>query len=263
MGVNTSISWVHATFSPWTGCTRVSPGCDHCYAETLARRFPATFGAWGPAAPRKRAAVATWRAPLAWEQRAAGLGVGLRVFPSMCDPFDNAAPEASRADLFALIAVTPHLDWLLLTKRPQNIRKMLPRDWGSGYANVWLGVSTENQAEADRRIPLLQKIPAAIRFLSVEPLLERVQLDLRGIHWAILGGESGPGARPMQLAWARDVRDQCHAARVALFVKQLGGRRDKGEDLSKWPRDLRVQEFPVATTSAFYLQGGSRRLVDV
>jgi protein gp37 len=256
MGVNTSISWVHATFSPWTGCTRVSPGCDHCYAETLARRFPATFGAWGPAAPRKRAAVATWRAPLAWEQRAAGLGVGLRVFPSMCDPFDNAAPEAWRADLFALIAVTSHLDWLLLTKRPQNIRKMLPRDWGSGYANVWLGVSTENQAEADRRIPLLQKIPAAIRFLSVEPLLERVQLDLRGIHWAILGGESGPGARPMQLAWARDVRDQCHAARVALFVKQLGGRRDKGEDLSKWPRDLRVQEFPAATTSACNLKVG-------
>jgi protein gp37 len=141
----------------------------------------------------------------------------------MADVFDNQVPEQWRAELWELIRQTPALDWMLLTKRPQNIAKMLPADWGRGWPNVWLGTTTENQTEADRRIPHLRAVPAVIRFLSCEPLLSQVRPDLARIHWVISGGESGPQHRPMQPEWARSLRDQCAAAGVEFFHKQNGG----------------------------------------
>jgi protein gp37 len=149
------------------------------------------------------------------------------------------------------------LDWLLLTKRPQNILNMLPTDWGDGWSHVWLGCTCENQQEADRRIPHLQAVPARLRFLSCEPLLEAVCPDLTGIDWVIVGGESGSHARPMDPAWARQLRGQCAAA-VAYFFKQAGSDRrarpgvthKKGEDPAEWPADLRVRQFPRIAAAA-------------
>ncbi len=168
----TSIEWADYSFNSWLGCTKVSAACDHCYAETLAT---ARLGVdWGPHAPRRRTAASTWKKPLAWDRKAQREKRRLRVFcASLADVFDNhqsILPEW-RVDLWQLIRETPNLDWLLLTKRPQNIAKMLPADWGAGWPNAWLGTTVENQAEADRRIPHLLKVPATQHFLSCEPLL--------------------------------------------------------------------------------------------
>lgn len=178
MGANSSIEWTDHTFNPWTGCLRVSPGCDNCYAAATAKRNAAVFGGWEPGDARKRTSAAYWRKPLAWNAEAKRGGRRARVFcASMADVFDNCADPAWRCDLWDLIAETPHLDWLLLTKRPQNIADMLPPGWRDGYSNAWLGTTVENQAEADRRIPHLLKTPAAKRFLSCEPLLGPVDLS--------------------------------------------------------------------------------------
>lgn len=177
MTANSKIEWTDASFNPWTGCTRISPGCDNCYAATMAKRNPRVFGSWDPGAPRQRTSEHNWRQPLAWNRRAAREGRRIRVFcASMADVFDNQAPPEWRADLWALIAATPHLTWMLLTKRPQNVAGMLPDGWGDGWPNVWLGTTVENQAEADRRIPHLLAVPAKLRFLSCEPLLGPVDL---------------------------------------------------------------------------------------
>jgi protein gp37 len=153
----------------------------------------------------------------------------------MCDIFDNHADPEDSADFWHLVRETPSLDWLILTKRPQNAPKMLP---ARIPPNVWLGVTAENQTEADRRVPLLRALPARIRFICAEPLLERVRLNLDGIAWVIVGGESGPGARDMHPDWARDVRDQCRAAGVPLFMKQMSRR-------APIPPDLLICEFPL------------------
>lgn len=254
MGENSGIEWCDHTFNPWIGCTKVSPACDHCYAEAWDKRFGGER--WGPHAPRRR--TKTWDQPVKWNREAAAQGRRFRVFcASLADVFDNHGSITSgwRGDLWHLIARTPHLDWLLLTKRPQNIAKMLPDGygapaWGKGWPNVWLGTTVENQEEADRRIPHLLKVPAAVRFLSCEPLLGPVDLTeiavwrpelhasimldvMRGtggtpktppgrLDWVIAGGESGPGARPMHPDWPRALRDQCAAAGVPFFFKQWG-----------------------------------------
>lgn len=147
----------------------------------------------------------------------------------MADVFDNRAPAGERERLFAVIRATPHLDWLLLTKRIGNAVRMLPHDWNDGYANVWLGISVVNQVEADRDIPRLMATPTRLRFLSMEPLLGPVQLDPEwlsgdraGVDWVIVGGESGRCARPMNPDWARSLRDQCERAEVPFFFKQWG-----------------------------------------
>jgi protein gp37 len=162
--------------------------------------------------------------------------------------FDNQADPTWRADLWGLIRATPNLDWQLLTKRPQNIRKMLPRDWGNGYANVWLGTTVENGTEAARRIPFLLAVPAVVHFLSIEPLLERMTLPLhcgRGrVDWVIVGGESGPRFRPMDGTWVRDIRDQCVHEKVAFFFKQWGGLRPKSHGRTLDGREW--DEFPIA-----------------
>jgi protein gp37 len=245
---NSGIEWTTHTFNPWIGCTKVSPACDHCYAEAYDKRYSGGIH-WGAKAARRRTGTDNWRKPLRWNKQAALDGVRPRVFcASLADVFDNAVPAEWRADLWKLIRDTPNLDWLLLTKRPQNIAKMLPDDWGSGYANVWLGTTVENQTEADRRIPHLLSVSAAVKFLSCEPLLGRVDLSgyLHGLSWAITGGESGPEFRHAEPDWFRLMRDQCAAANVPFLFKQWEG-KDSWEPLSITSKDYtsrkRMQEM--------------------
>lgn len=265
MAENSKIEWTRHTFNPWVGCTKVGPGCDHCYAESWdARSLQQRETRWGPRAARTRTSAANWRKPRTWDRAAAAAGERHRVFcASLADVFDNhdsILPEW-RADLWALIRATPNLDWMMLTKRPGNIAKMLPPDWGDGWPNVWLGCTVVNQDEADRDIPKLLAVPAAVRFLSMEPLLELVDLrsvstlcpthdfaggfcvgpcpDRRSLDLVIVGGESGPGARPMHPEWARSLRGQCQAAGVAFHFKQHGewvSVYDRDRDDPDWRR---------------------------
>lgn len=323
MAENSSIEWTMHTFNPWRGCTKVSDGCKNCYAETLSGRNRKTLGVWGPQGTRVVASESQWKLPPKWDAAAKAAGERQRVFcASLADVFedwqgqmvnangerlyhDMAYPGIWRIDhlassrppvkmddvrtrLFDLIDATPNLDWLLLTKRPENIARMMPcprelehgielhgkvicYHCGSGKArpNLWLGTSVENQATADERIPHLLKVPAAVRFLSMEPLLGSVELtaighgDQRGlnaltgefvyyaesgdvrsdwtpaVHWVIVGGESGLGARPMHPDWARSIRDQCQAAGVPFFMKQWG------EFLQTHPSELHLSKAPV------------------
>jgi protein gp37 len=270
MSENSKIEWTDHTFNWWEGCQKVSPGCNNCYAEARNARFGGgTAINWGPGAPRRLTSDANRRKPLAWNKAHAAFfathGRRQRVFcSSLSDVFDNAVDPAWRRDLFELIEQTPNLDWLLLTKRIGNVRDMVPLPWVSkpfqhgpdptniypaGFPkNVWLGATIVNQEEADRDIPKLLAVPAARRFLSMEPLLGRVDLceqlgmwwnstmgcfessgskfnpglGMGGIDWVIVGGESGRGARPMHPDWARSIRDQCAAAGVAFLFKQWG-----------------------------------------
>ena len=234
MGENTKIEWAHHSFNPWYGCQRVGPGCDHCYAEGWAKR--SGLVKWGPGADRRRSSPSNWHKPLAWNAEAERRGIRYRVFcASLADVFDNAVPKEWRDDLFSLIASTPNLDWLLVTKRVGNVVNMLPVPVGLNkfYPNVWIGISVVNQEEADRDIPKLLDIPARVRFLSMEPLLGPVDLSghlacLCGIcggehlDWVIVGGESGPGARPMQPDCVRSIRDQCASMSVPFMFKEWG-----------------------------------------
>jgi protein gp37 len=220
-----AINWTDESFSPWYGCTRVSDACRFCYAESWARRFGKAE--WGARAERVRSAASTWQRPRAWNRKAVRLGRPLHLFCAhYADVFDNKAPAEWRADLWRLIAETPALNWLLLTKRPQNATRMLPPDWGDGWPNVWLGVTVEDQIEADRRLPVLCGLPAARRFVSAEPLLGPVDLSpwLGPVSWVIAGSESNnglPGERETDLAWVRALRDQCAGAGVSFWLKQL------------------------------------------
>ena len=229
MSENSKIEWTHHTFNPWWGCAKVSPGCDHCYAEVLGNRFGTP---WGVDTPRRVFTEAHWRDPIKWNAKAGAAGSRQRVFcSSMADIFDKNSPPGARERVWSLIKQTPHLDWLLLTKRIGNAARMLPQDWGEGYANAWLGISVVNQEEAARDIPKLLDTPARIRFLSMEPLLEHVDItpwlmpragDGARVDWIIVGGESGPKARAMQPEWVRSLRVQCAAAHTAFFFKQWG-----------------------------------------
>jgi protein gp37 len=223
----TEISWTDSTFNPWIGCTKVSPGCDHCYAEALAARYG--WARWGKH-PRYRTSAANWDKPRAWNADGPRFlrlhGHRRRVFcASLADVFDNRTPKEWRAELFALIHATGELDWQILTKRPQNIAKMLPADWAYGYPNVWLGTTTEDEKHYRMRWPVLSKIPAARRFISYEPAVGQLgNLAITDTlpDWIICGGESGPGARIMNPQWARELRDQCITLGVAFFHKQWG-----------------------------------------
>lgn len=254
VSARTGIEWCDHTFNIAWGCMKVSPGCAHCYADTLSHRHG--FDVWGPKETTARRTFGTkhWHDPVLWNRAAEKAGVRARVFcSSMCDVFeDHPVIDLERERLWPLIRATPWLDWLLLTKRPERIVALLPADWGEGYPNVWLGTSVESQEYADPRIAPLVAVPAVVRFLSAEPLLGPLSLDrvlpIDGcagaphpgcatcaypIHWVIVGGESGPGARPMQQEWARTLRDECAAAGVAFFLKQLGGHPNKrGHELA-------------------------------
>ncbi len=279
MSANTNIEWCDHTFNPWTGCMKVSPGCDGCYAEAWSKRAGAKVGKWGPGAPRVRTSATNWKLPLKWEAAAAAFqvehGRRQRVFcASLADVFDNEVDPQWRYELFNLILSTPSLDWLLLTKRIGNAARMIdetlpasmkalpadcPVSWP--WPNVWIGATIVNQEEADRDIPKLLQVPAAKRFLSMEPLLGAV--DLQKLHltsgygagpctgcgsstyidalsgkcycdngcdgprfprldWVIAGGESGPAARPSHPDWYRSLRDQCEDGGVAFLFKQWG-----------------------------------------
>lgn len=226
MGKNSKIEWTDHTFNPWIGCTNVSPGCDHCYAEAMAKRWG--LAKWGNH-PRRRTSPQNWKQPLKWNADAKlfkrEYGHQPRVFcASLADVFDNQAPSEWREDLFALIRECQRLDWLLLTKRPQNIRRMLPNDWGDGYQNVWLGITAEDQIRFDQRWPHLQAIPAVIRFVSYEPAIGPLRLpsDEPLPDWLISGGESGGGARTVDAQWVRSIIKQCRRRGVAPFHKQWG-----------------------------------------
>jgi len=265
MAKDTGIAWATSTFNPWIGCTAVSPACDHCYAEArMDTRLHIVK--WGSGEPRKRTSVAYWREPLKWDaERARAIAAGEnppphRVFcASLADVFDNEVPDEWRADLFALIRATPNLTWMLLTKRIGNADKMIahalirqPKLIESAAAwpwpNVWIGATICNQEEADRDVPKLLALPAAVRFVSIEPMLGAINIkrsyldgmsegesfrDSTGkehkrisygpkLDWAICGGESGKDARPMHPDWPRSLRDQCASAGTSFFFKQWG-----------------------------------------
>lgn len=328
MGENSAIEWTTHTFNPWEGCQRVSPGCMHCYAETRNHRWAGDDSSkilWGPKAPRRRTVPSNWFKPLKWNREAAAAGRRDRVFcASLADVFEDREELVPwRLELLDLIRKTPSLDWLLLTKRPENVRPMLTaaaeglrrklitetpspqtpelfalHNWlalwlgVSPPANVWLGTTAEDQQRANERLPVLLEVAAVVHFVSLEPLLERVSLreamalSLPGRHrhtrhtldWAIIGGESGPGARPFETDWARGLLEDCEALLIAPFVKQLGAKpqggwaefpdeqqaaydargmqcfdfeiyplelKDKaGGEITEWPEDLRVRRFP-------------------
>jgi protein gp37 len=228
MAKNSPIEWTNHTFNPWWGCHKVSPACDNCYAEVWAKRVGQTV--WGQQASRRVFGDPHWREPLKWNQQALREGTRARVFcASMADVFEHRTSlNSERQRLWDLIDQTPHLDWLLLTKRPQNVLSMIP--WGEVWPpNVWVGTSVENQKLAELRLPYLLALPAAVRFLSCEPLLG--PLDLRSwfnrrsynpIDWVIAGGESGPHSRPMNPDWALGLLSQCQNAEVPFHFKQWG-----------------------------------------
>ncbi len=217
------------TFNIVWGCQKVSEGCKYCYADTLASRYG--YSLWGPQADRRVFGSDYWARPLRWNEEAEARRMVRLVFcSSMADVFeDHSVVALERQKLWPLIEATPWLIWLLLTKRPENVLRMVPYEWlwpDCWPGNVWVGTSVENQRRAVQRIPVLCQVPASVRFLSCEPLLETVSLQewIGLLDWVIVGGESGVGARPMALSWARDLRDQCQAACVPFFFKQWGGR---------------------------------------
>lgn len=310
MAETSGIAWTRSTFNPWIGCTKIGPGCDHCYA---AESHPVkAFGIqWGAGQPRRRTGVQNWNLPLRWN-RLAGLeretgkvaaqskdwrtpGFWPVFCASLADVFDNEVPDDWRRDLFSLIEQTPNLSWLLVTKRIGNVRDMVCKarttDWLEARKNVRLMITVCDQAEASRDIPKLLALNCK-NGISYEPALGSINFDtlpigsgyyldaLRGLitdfgvpiqdapgklQWIIVGGESNQGqhkARPFDVRWARDTVQQCKAAGVPVFVKQLGSNpaplsveagsvrerlwlKDRaGADPSEWPEDLRVREFP-------------------
>lgn len=219
MSQNSAIEWTDATWNPVTGCLEVSPGCDHCYARTFAERFRGV-----PAHPYEQGFdLRLWPSrleyPLRWRKPR-------RIFVnSMSDLFHKDVPEAFIRQVFDVMARASWHNFQVLTKRPQRLARLAPTlPWP---AHVWIGVSIENDEYA-WRADYLRTVPAAVRFISAEPLLGSLpSLGLGGIHWLITGGESGPGHRPCDPEWVRNLRDRCVAAGVAFFHKQWGGRTPK------------------------------------
>lgn len=250
MGKTSTIEWTQATWNPWIGCHEVSPGCAHCYAKTLQTRWGHDFGTL------RRTADASFYSPIRWREPRV-------IFTCSLSDFFHPDADAWRPEVWDIIEATPLHTYQILTKRPELIADRLPKGWGRGWPNVWLGVSIENQRFAGRALQLLDT-PAQVRWLSCEPLLgpldltrievipnsynangtlrrsgvrvdalsglhveSRVPRNVHGIDWVVVGGESGARCRPMELDWARALRDQCAAAEVAFFLKQLGGKSDK------------------------------------
>jgi protein gp37 len=251
MGQTTEIAWCDSTFNPWIGCQKVSAGCDNCYAETLMdKRYHRVQ--WGPHGERKRTSEANWKLPFRWARQARealeDYEIGMltlkphrpRVFcASLADVFDNKAPKGARADLWGVIEDTPELDWLLLTKRPENILDMIPPKWDCGLpSNIWMGTTCEDQSAFDRRWPILSCVPARVRFISYEPAIGPLFIrHAPGLHWVICGGESGTSYRPMDHHWAAMVRNDCIRIGAAFFMKQMAGKRPI-------PADLLTRQYP-------------------
>ena len=286
MSTNTKIEWTDTTGSPWLGCTKVSEGCAHCY---LPRQTPLRVHGikLGAGQPRHRAT--SFRiGVIALNAKAQREGRRVRIFPSLCDWLDPEVPAEWLADFLDTIRLTPALDWQLLTKRPENFWSRMANvtNLGSSYrsgldgftrgwlnneppSNVWIGWTAENQVRADERMAHGLKIPARVRFVSVEPMLGPVRIDFSvrikeesctrsPIDWVICGGESGPGARPMHPDWARSLRDQCAVAKVPFFFKQWGEWAPAGT------RIVEGKEMVMMGGEAFYRSGkrAAGRLLD-
>lgn len=228
MAEQTAISWADATFNPWIGCTRVSPGCDHCYAARDNERRKWVDG-WGAGVPRRR--TKTWGDPKKWDRQAVTTGYRPRVFcASLADVFDNEVEQEWRDDLWQLLRETPNLRWMLLTKRIGNAPKMLPPDWP--FPHVGLMATMVNQEEWDRDYRKLKGIQAAWHGVSAEPLLGPIDMGPMTFHfgpvdWMITGGESGAKHRYTNPEWVRSIRDQCESLGIAFHHKQWGGVRPK------------------------------------
>jgi protein gp37 len=224
MSEKSTIEWTEATWNPVTGCSKVSPGCAHCYAETFAERFRGV-----PGHPYEQGFdLKLWpgrlNLPLTWPKPR------MIFVNSMSDLFHEDVPTQFIRAVFETMRKAEQHTFQVLTKRPERVASLSSTlDWPP---NVWMGTSVENQRFASR-VPLLRETGAAVKFLSCEPLLGPLELDLRAISWVIVGGESGPGARPMQAQWARDIRDQCQAAGVAFFFKQWGAHNEAGMRVGK------------------------------
>jgi len=213
------------TFNPWIGCTHKSPGCIHCYAETLLdHRFKTVE--WGKGKPRNKTSISNWKKPITWNKKASSLGVRFKVFcASLADVFDAEVADEWRSELWDLIDSTRELDWLLLTKRIENVKTMVPDKWmdGGWPSHVWLGTSVEDQQRADERVDLLLEHPAPVRFLSCEPLIGPLNIPrISELEWVICGGESGKEARAMLPSWAIQLRNDCLRANTPFFFKQWG-----------------------------------------
>lgn len=274
MGKQTTIEWADGgTWNFLRGCLRTSTGCENCYAERQAIR-----GKNGPYkdlvrstpnGPRWTGKIGVaWDHmddPLHWPQR--GKTRAHIFVNSMSDFFYKDVPQEALDAAWKVMRKADWHDFLILTKRPENIMDRLPADWGTGYPNVWLGVSAEDQNNADARIPRLLEVRAAVRWVSVEPLLGPINLKAylvpsSSLTWVVCGGESGPGARPCDVRWLESLVDQCKREGIAVFTKQLGAKpyrspeRDgatgyelpitdrKGGDINEFPETLRVREFP-------------------
>lgn len=226
MAKKTGIEWADATWNPWMGCEKVSPACAHCYAEREMKRYGRDFNAV------TRAKDSSFSAPMKWKEPR-------RIFTCSWSDFFIEEADDWRAEAFNVIVATPRHTYMILTKRPERIPRNVLRPMYKPLAddtrfdmpaNVWLGVSVEN-ARYYRRIETIQQIPATVRFLSVEPLLGRMQnLPLDGIGWVIVGGESGANFRPLNLDWVREIRDQCVKREVPFFFKQKSGFFPKAQD---------------------------------
>lgn len=269
MGKNSAIEWTDHSWNPWLGCSKVSAGCAACYAEALMDKRLGRV-VWGPTGTRQRTSAAYWRQPLLWNREADERGVRAKVFcASLADVFeDRSELEPWREDFWNLIDETPRLDWLLLTKRPRNIYRMLPDRWifGGLPRHIWLGVSAEDQNTLDERWAILDgmthHLAPRILFLSLEPLLEPVNMETvlteidcgdeetncwtRMPDWVIIGSESGSGARPMREEWVRRIIQQCQMANVPVFYKQklVDGRKVSLPEID----GRRWAEFPAITS---------------
>jgi protein gp37 len=269
----TDIEWTDATWNPVRGCTKISPGCKHCYAETFAERFRGVAGHPYEQGFDLRLVPDRIEDPIRWRKPR-------RIFVnSMSDLFHEDVPDEYILRCFDVMRGAPQHTFQILTKRAERMRELAARlrfddrderrspllvlsDLGPQALQfmpwIWLGVSVEDRCYGLPRIEELQQAPAPLRFLSIEPLLEELgEIDLTGIGWVIVGGESGPGARPCAVEWIRSVVAQADAQRVPVFVKQLGGapsvrgglvklRSRKGGDPAEWPEDLAERRaFPV------------------
>jgi protein gp37 len=263
MGENSNIPWTDDTFNTHWGCTKVAPECQNCYAEKVGKRFGTS---WGPKAFRRFFGDKHWNEPRKWQRRAEKEGRRRRVFcGSMCDVFEGRDDlNEHRERLWTLIEETPNLDWLLLTKRPENMQAMLPGSWLEyPRYNVWLGTTSGTQKSADKNIPHLLNTPALVHFVSCEPILEPVNFEayfaraeeLIKPHypWVIVGDESGYHRRPAKIEWVRDIQKQCEQAGVPFFFKQfhrpsiMRGDRDLGNVIKVECPDLdgkAYREFP-------------------
>lgn len=250
MSENSKIEWCDHTFNPWIGCTKVSEGCKHCYAESMSNRYG--WAKWGKGAPRKRTSEANWNKPKQWNRQAAKRGIRYRVFcASLADWLDPEVPVSWRSDLLQLISDTPHLDWLMLTKRIEYFKIALQEATGWDGSNikcpdnVWLGTTAENQTNWLKRVPILMAYDCKVHFVSVEPMLGKIRMGSFRPEWVICGGESGAGARPMDTLWASYLQSQCHllSPRTAFFFKQWGGTNKK--KTGRLLHGRHYNEFPV------------------